>query len=61
MNNLTSANSTNLGKLLIRYQLISRAKLEIIKEAKKKSSTWSELNRFVRKIQFKESKIKEQL
>ena len=61
MNNLTSANSTTLGKLLIRYQLTSRAKPEIIKEAKKKSSTWYELNRFVRKIQFKESKIKEQL
>ena len=61
MNRLTFVNSKTLGKFLIRYKLTSSGKHQIIKEAKKKSLTWSGLNRLARKIQFKESKIKEQL
>ena len=61
MNQLTLVNSTTLGKFLIRYKLTSSGKHEIIKKAKKKSLTWSGLNKLARKIQFKESKIKEQL
>tara|TARA_Y200000002_G_C22114572_1_gene428182 strand:- start:251 stop:448 length:198 start_codon:yes stop_codon:yes gene_type:complete len=42
-------------KLLKRYKLKSRGKLEIIKVAKKGFSNCSNLNRIPRKIEFKES------
>ena len=51
----SSINSKALGKLLKRYKLITRKKQEISKAAKKRSVTWSFLNRFSRKIEFKES------
>ena len=57
MNTCISINSIALGKLLKRYKLTSKGKQEITKAAQKKYSTCSGLNRFARKIMFKESKI----
>ena len=55
MNNFISINSKILRKLLKRYKLTARGRKEIIKEAQKKSKTYSGLNRLARKIEFKES------
>ena len=49
MNTCISINSIVLGKLLKRYKLTSKGKQEIIKAAQKKYSTWSSLNKLVRK------------
>ena len=57
MNTCIFINSITLGKLLKRYKLTSRGKQEIIKVAKKRSSTWQGLNRLAKKIEFKESNI----
>ncbi len=57
MNTCISINSIALGKLLKRYKLTSKGKQEIIKAAQKKYSTWSGLNRLLRKIVFTESNI----
>ena len=57
MNNCISINSISLGKLLKIYKLTSKGKQEIIKEAQKRYSTCSGLNRIARKIKFKESNI----
>ncbi len=57
MNTCISLNSIALGKLLIRYKLISNGKQEIIKAAQKRYSTWSSLNRLAKEIVFKESNI----
>ena len=54
MNICISLNSIALRKLLKRYNLISKGRQEIIKAVQKTYSTWSGLNRFVRKIAFKE-------
>ena len=53
----SSINSKILGKLFNKYKLTTRGKQEIIKTAKKKSTTWSGLNRLARKIKFKDSII----
>ena len=56
MNSSISIKSKILGKLFKRYKLTKRGKQEIIKTTKKiRSTTWSGLNRLVRKIEFKES------
>ena len=57
MNICNSLNSLALAKLLKRYKLTSKGKQEIIKEAEKRDSTWSILNRLARRIVFKESSI----
>ena len=57
MNTCISINSIALRKLLKRYKLTSKGKQEIIIAAQKKYSTWSGLNRFARKIVFKDSNI----
>ena len=57
MNTFISLNSIALVKLLKKYNLTSKGKQKIIKEAKKRYSTWSSLNRLARKIVFKESNI----
>ena len=54
MNSCIYINSISQEKLLKRYKLITRKKQEISKAAKKRSATWSFLNRFFRKIEFKE-------
>lgn len=55
MNSSISIKSKILGKLFKRYKLTTRGKQEIIKTVKKRSTTWSGLNRLARKIEFKES------
>tara|TARA_A100000164_G_C21334427_1_gene507995 strand:- start:236 stop:424 length:189 start_codon:yes stop_codon:yes gene_type:complete len=52
-----SFNLIDLGKFLKRHKLKSKGKLEVIKAAQKRYSTWSSLNRLSRKIVFKESNI----
>ena len=55
MHSCISINSKILEKLLKRYKLTTRGKQEIVKAVKKRSKTWSGLNRLARKIEFKES------
>ena len=55
MNTCISLNSIVLGKLFKRYKLTSKGKKEIKKVVQKRYSTWYGLNRFARKIVFKES------
>ena len=55
MNSSISIKSKIPGKLFKRYKLTKRGKQEIIKTVKKRSTTWSGLNRLARKIEFKES------
>ncbi len=57
MNTFISTNSIGLGKLLKRYTLRSKVKLEMIQAAQKRYSTWSGLNGLARKIVFKVSNI----
>ena len=52
-----SIKSKILGKLFKRYKLTTRGKQEILKTAKIRFITWSDLNRLARKIKFKESII----
>ena len=55
MNCYISTNSKTLGKLLKRYKLTIKGKVEILKAVKIRSTTWSGLNKLARKIEFKES------
>jgi len=53
MNTCNSVISVKLEKLLKRFKLTSKNKQKIIKEAQMDYSTWSILERLVRKLVFK--------
>ena len=53
MNTCNSANSIKLGKLLKRFKLTPKNKQKIIQEAQKDYSTWSNLERLARNLEFK--------
>ena len=55
MNTCNSANSIKLGKLLKKFKLTSKNKQKIIQEAQKDYSTWSNLKRLARNLEFKNS------
>ena len=58
MNTCNSANSIKLGKLLKRFKLTPKDKQRIIQEAQKDYSTWSNLERLARNLEFKKSLAK---
>ena len=53
MNTCNSANSIKLGKLLKRFKLTPKNKKKIIQEAQKNYSSWSNLERLARTLEFK--------
>ena len=55
MNTCNSANSVKSGKLLKRFILTPKDKQRIIQEAQKDYSTWSNLERLARNLEFKNS------
>ena len=55
MNTCNSANSIKLGKLLKRFKLTLKNKKKIIQEAQKNYSSWSDLERLARTLEFKNS------
>ena len=58
MNTCNSANSIKLGKLLKRFKLTPNNKQKIIQEAQKNYSTFSDLERLARNLEFKNSVAK---
>ena len=52
MKNYSSINSKKLGKLLKRYKLTIKGKVEILKAVKIRSITGPGLNRIARKIEY---------
>ena len=58
MNTCNSANSIKLGKLLKRFRLTPNNKQKIIQEAQKNYSTFSDLERLARNLEFKNSVAK---
>ena len=58
MNTCNSANSIKLGKLLKRFKLTPNNKQKIIQEAQKNYSTFSDLERLARSLEFKNSVAK---
>ena len=55
MSNYNYDSSVKLGKLLKRFKLTTKNKQRIIQETQKDNSTWSSLERLVRKLEFKKS------
>ena len=55
MNTCNSANSVKLGKLLKKFKLTPKDKKLIILEAQKDYSNWSNLERFARYLEYKNS------
>ncbi len=60
MNTCNSINSIALGKLLKKYNLTPKNKQKVILLAQRKTATWSGLNRYARKLEFKQSVANQQ-
>ena len=58
MNNLI--NPLALGKVLKRYNLISQNKQQVVLLSKQKTATLSSIKRLARKLEFKQSVLKQQ-